>query len=122
MKKINAENLAKDIFDWLNEHEMWIDVSIYFDGKCWSTMNKDNTDFTYNEGKYFEYEDEPTKYFEYVAKDHILSMSFESDLYNVLNAYVPNWNKLESEFQAIFEKHGVYYEMGNAWNLTCYKI
>ena len=122
MEKINAENLAKDIFNWLNEHEMWIDVSIYFDGKCWSTTNKDNTDFTYNEGKYFEYDDEPTRYFEYVAENHILSMSFEGDLYHVLNAYVPNWVKLESEFQAIFEKHGVYYEMGNAWNLTCYPI
>lgn len=122
MEKINAENLAKDIFNWLSEHEMWIDVSIYFDGKCWSTTNKDNTDFTYNEGKYFEYEDEPTRYFEYVAENHILSMSFESDLYHVLNAYVSGWQKLESEFQAIFEKHGVYYEMGNAWNLTCYEI
>ena len=72
------------------------------------------------EDAYFEYEDEPTKYFEYVAKNHILSMSFEGELNHVLNAYVQGWSKLESEFQAIFEKHGVYYEMGNSWNLTCY--
>lgn len=119
--KVNAELLAKDIHKYLVEHEMWVDVHIYFDGKCWSTNSKDHSEFCYNENKYFEFEDEPTKYFEYVAKDHILSMSFEGYLYEVLNAYVPNWVKREDEFRKIFEKHGVYYELGNAWNLTCYK-
>ena len=46
------EELAKEIFQWLNEKEMWVDVHIYFNGKCWSTSNKDNTEFCYNERRY----------------------------------------------------------------------
>ena len=99
---------------------MWVDVAIYFNGKCWSTSNQNNTEFCYNEKRYFEYKDDPNRYFEYVRDPNILSMSFEGELYSVLNGYVPGWTKLEEEFQSIFDKYGVYYELGNAWNLTCF--
>lgn len=115
------EQLATEIFNWLIEHEMWVDVSIYFNGKCWSTSSKDSTEFCYNEHRYFEYEAEPKDYFDYVAEPNILSMSFEGTFYEVLNGYVPGWTKLESEFRNIFEKYGLYFELGNAWNLTCYE-
>lgn len=116
------EQLATEIFEWLVEHEMWVDVCIYFNGKRWSTHNKETNEFCYNEYKYYEDEADPKDYFEYVAEPNILSMSFESSLYDVLNANVPGWVKLEDEFRKIFEKYGVYYEMGHAWNLTCYEI
>jgi len=77
--------------------------------------------FRYNGEPFIEEGYDPRNYFEYVAKNHILSMSFEGDLYSILNAYTPGWTKLEAEFQKIFEKHGCYYEMGHAWNLTCYE-
>lgn len=116
------ELLATEIFNWLVDHEMWIDVQIYFNGKCWSTSNKDHTEFCYNERKYFEYEAEPKDYFEYVREPNILSMSFEGSLYEVLNAYVRGWKKLEEEFRKIFEKYGLYFELGHAWNLTCFEV
>ena len=116
-----TEQLATEIFNWLNDKEMWIDIQIYFNGKCWSTSSKDHTEFCYNENRYFEYEADPKCYFEYVANPHILSMSFEGTLYEVLNGYVHGWTKLEAEFRAIFEKYGLYFELGNAWNLTCYE-
>lgn len=116
------EELATEIFNWLNEHEMWVDVNIYFNGKCWSTNNKDNTEFCYNKRKYFEYEDEPRKYFEYVREPNILSMSFEGGLYDVLNGYVSGWTKLKAEFNKLFEKYGLYFEMGYAWSLTAYEL
>lgn len=115
------EQLATEIFNWLNDHEMWIDIAIYFNGKCWSTSNQDHTEFCYNENKYFEYEAEPKDYFEYVREPNILSMSFEGSLYDVLNGYVSGWIKLESEFRKIFEKYGLHFELGNAWNLTCFE-
>lgn len=115
------EQLATEIFNWLNEHEMWIDIAIYFNGKCWSTSNQDHTEFCYNENKYFEYEAEPKDYFDYVREPNILSMSFEGSLYDVLNGYVSGWIKLESEFKKIFNKYGLYFELGNAWNLTCFE-
>ena len=115
------EQLATEIFNWLVKHEMWVDVAIYFNGKRWSTSNKDHTEFCYNENKYFEYEAEPKDYFEYVAEPNILSMSFEGALYDVLNGYVTGWTKLEAEFRKIFEKYNLHFELGNAWNLTCYE-
>lgn len=114
------EQLATEIFNWLVEREMWVDICIYFNGKCWSTSNKDNTEFCYNEKRYFEYEAEPTDYFEYVREPNILSMSFEGILYDVLNGYVHGWVSLEEKFRKIFDKYGVYYELGNAWNLSCF--
>lgn len=115
------EQLATEIFNWLVKHEMWIDVQIYFNGKCWSTSNQDHTEFCYNENRYFEYEAEPNKYFEYVRKPNILSMSFEGILYDVLNGYVHGWISLEEKFRKIFDKYGLYYELGNAWNLSCFE-
>ena len=116
------EQLATDIFNWLNDKELWIDVSIYFNGKRWSTNNKDLTEFCYNERRYFEDEADPKNYFEYVREPNILSMTFEGSLYEVLNAYAVGWAKLVEEFKQIFKKYGLYYELGHAWNLTCYEI
>ena len=121
LTKKQREELATEIFNWLNDHEMWVDVHIYFNGKCWSTNSKDGKEFCYNERRYFEYEAEPKNYFEYVREPNILSMSFEGDLYDVLNGYAYGWVKREDEFRKIFEKYGVYFELGNAWNLSCYE-
>lgn len=118
-----CEALAQNIQKWLREHEMWIDTSIYYNGKCMSTAREVNgkREYRYNGEPFIEDNVDPRNYFEYVAKEHIMSMSFEGPLYHVLNAYVPGWTKLEADFQHIFDKHGCYYEMGHAWNLTCYE-
>ena len=116
------EQLATEVFNWLVDKEMWVDTVIYFNGKCWSTNNKDCTEFCYNERKYFEYEADPRNHFDYVREPNILSMSFEGDLYDVLNGYSYGWVKNEEEFRKIFERYGLYFELGNAWNLSCYEI
>ena len=122
LTKEKREQLATEIFNWLNKHEMWVDVHIYFNGKCWSTNNKDGTEFCYNESRYFEYEADARDYFEYVREPNILSMSFEGGLYDVLNAYAYGWGRLSDEFRRIFEKYGLYFELGHSWNLSCYEI
>lgn len=124
--------LANEIYEWLLKHEMWIDTTIYFNGIAWSTSSKHESkdvrqDFRYN-GEPFVYEDDPRYYFEYVRDPHILSMSFEGDLYDIIN--YGSWG-LEEEFRKLFSKHKVfdpeygecelYFELGNAWNLSvCY--
>lgn len=35
------EQIAKAIYDWCIENEMWLDVIVYFDGKAWSSHKKD---------------------------------------------------------------------------------
>ena len=119
-----AEALAKDIYNWCQKKGLWGDNIIYFNGKAWSSSKK----WSGVQGKpigddLYEYEDKnPRDYFEYVNDPNILSMSFEGPLNHVLNAYVRGWVKLENEFMKLFEKYGLYYEMGNAWNLSAYEI
>lgn len=117
------ETLAREIYDWCIEKDLWHDCCIYFNGKAWASWHTWHDD----EGKkidnrLYEYENKnPLDYFEYANHD-TLSMSFEGPLNYVLNAYVPGWMALEEEFGHIFTKHGYYYEMGHAWNLSAYKI
>ena len=33
------ESLATELRSWLLEHDMWMDVTIYFDGKAFSTSD-----------------------------------------------------------------------------------
>ena len=115
--------LAIDIYEWCVKHELWGDNIIYFDGKAWS-----NSDTWYGEkGKniaedLYEYEDRnPRDYFQY-ANPKTLSMSFEGSLNHVLNGYTPYYWKLEEEFSKLFKKYGLYYELGNSWNLSAYEI
>lgn len=63
----------------------------------------------------------PKDYFEYVG-ENILCMSFEGPLYELLNCYVPlsYYNSVEGEFRGILQKYGLYYELGNAWNLSTF--
>ena len=122
LTKKQIEELATEIFNWLVDNKMWVDVAIYFNGKRWSTNDKKCKEFCYNERRYFEDKAEPKDYFEYVREPNILSMSFEGDLYDVLNGYTYGWVTKEEEFRKIFEKYGLYFELGNAWNLSCYEI
>ena len=122
MKKItksDIEMLAKEITVFLELHNIAGDVSIYFNNKVLrSKMVTDGIDkykYVWNE----EFDVNPHDYFDYCAYDHILSMSFEGGLYDVLN--YSGGSKMD-KFMKIFEKRGLYYELGNAWNLSVYPI
>lgn len=114
--------LAKDIYKWCKKRGLWGDNTIYFDGKAWSSSET----WGKEQGKkiaedLYEYEGcNPKNYFEFANPD-TLSMSFEGSLNHVLNGYVRGWSKLEIEFGNIFAKHGCYYELGHAWNLSAYE-
>ena len=117
------ESLARDIYKWCIKKDLWGDNIIYFNGKAWSS----SSEWSGIQGKQidenlYEYEDKnPKDYFEYGNPD-TLSMSFEGPLYHVLNAYVSGWTKLEGQLSKLFEKYGLYYEMGYTWSLSTYKI
>jgi hypothetical protein len=114
--------LAKDIYKWCKKKGLWGDNIIYFDGKAWSSSDEWHGE----RGKMiaedlYEYESRnPKDYFEF-ANPKTLSMSFEGSLNHVLNGYVKGWSKLEIEFGNIFARHGCYYELGHAWNLSAYE-
>lgn len=116
LTKANIEQLAKEIMQFLDEHEMQDGVCIYFNNKRVCSDYKRN-------GKTFVYQwveksnVDPHKYFEYAAYDHILSMSFEGSLYDCLNY---SFGKREEQFKNLFNKYDLYFELGSAWNLTVY--
>lgn len=121
--KNKMELLAKDVYQWCVKKHLWGDNIIYFNGKAWSS----SPEWSGVQGKQisenlYEYMNKnPKDYFEYGNPD-TLSMSFEGPLYHVLNAYVSGWTKLEKQFTKLFEKYGMYYEMGYSWSLSAYEI
>ena len=113
------ESLATELRSWLLEHDMWMDVTIYFDGKAFSTSDR-NGHFYYNDPTHLvEIENaDPHEITEYAGE--LLTMTFEGPLYHLLNYGEPDWS-LANEFSSIFNKHGYWYEQSHAWDLTIYK-
>ena len=116
------EELAVRIREFLLDNEMWVDVAIYFNGKCFSTYDRENGKFYYNDREHLvvQENENPRDYFEYVNPNHILSMSFEGPVCHMIS-YDTN-PELLKEFNEIFEKYGLYYELGHHWNMSCYYI
>lgn len=114
-----AEALAHDIYALCIEKDCWQDVYIYYNGKRMGTSGKDKTGKTvyrYGGKPFIEDDIDPRDYFKYVREPNILSMSFEGTLYDILN------NHDMFALQDLFSKYGLYYELGNAWNLSAYPI
>ena len=88
------------------------DVRVYFNNQAVDVCYRDNDLYLKVHTNM-----DPHAYFEYAAYNHILSMSFEGPLYERINYRgTPSW------LSDIFNEYGVYYEQGNAWNLTCYPV
>ena len=118
LTKVNIEQLVDEITTFLDKNEIQDGICIYFNNKrIHSEGFFDGENLTY---KWIQEDDmDPHRYFEYAAYNHILSMSFEGSLYDIINY---TGGKLEEQFRAIFEKYGLYFEQGNAWNLTVYPL
>lgn len=119
LTKTNIEELAKEIISFLNKEKLASDVSIYFNNKVMRDRGTWDDDYNYIPKWETTENVDPHDYFEYAAYDHILSMSFEGALYEVLNY---TGGRKGEEFERIFERHGLYFEFGNAWNLSVYPI
>lgn len=122
LTEAQIENLALEIREFLLDHEIWQDVNIYFNHKRIGCQDPKTGKYFYNDRERLFVEEgvEPEKYFKYVNPDHILSMSFEGPVCHMIY-YGMNLGLLR-EFNAIFEKYGLYYELGNHWNFSCYYI
>lgn len=123
LTKAAIENLAKEIRQYLLDRDMWIDTRIYFNGKAFSTDDRDGH-YYYNDPDHLVVleDEDPHTYTEYAGD--ILTMTFEGPLYEALNygGYEGYQWKTEEELTDIFRKYGLYYELGNAWNLTAYPL
>lgn len=121
MTKAKIRKLAEEIREFLLDRDMWVDTAIYFNGMAFSTQDKDG--FWYNDREHLVElpNEDPHNYFEYVGP--YLSMSFEGPFYDVMNGYLGSYGfKVQDKFWELLHKYGLYYELGNAWNLTVYDI
>ena len=114
--KTDIERLANEIIAFLEAKDIASDVSIYYNGNVARSKTEYKGDGEYSYTWVKTENVDPHKYFEYAAYDHILSMSFEGGLYDVLNY---GGGRKMDKFMKILEKYGLYYELGNSWNLTC---
>lgn len=119
LTKTNIEEFANEIIAFLNKYELASYVNIYYNGKVMRSRGRWDDDYNYVPNWVAEDDVDPHDYFEWAAYNHILSMSFEGDLYDVINH---RGGALLNTFNMIFNKYDLYYELGNAWNLTAYLI
>ena len=98
------ENLAKEIREFLLEHGLWQDVDIYFNGKRFTQHDPVTGKYYYNDREHLiEVADQPERHFEYVNPEHILSMSFEGPVCEML--YYGILPSVRREFDKIFERY-----------------
>lgn len=105
--KQTIETIAKTIINELVKRNLDINVSLYYNNKRVSHIAIPVIEPNIN----------PLDYFEYVAEKHILSMSFEGALYTEIN-----YGDGAPWLQQLLDTYGLYYELGNAWNLTVYPV
>ena len=106
LTKIKIEKLANEIVEFLRKKDMLDGTCIYYNNKRMRYGELEDGEF------------DPHDYFEYAAYNHILSMSFDgSVLHGVLNYH---GGRIADQFDKIFAKYGLYYELGDSWNLTAY--
>ena len=113
------ENMAKDIYNFCIDNDIWSDCIIYFDGMALSSFSNWNNVSGKRVGiELYKYEDKnPLNYFKYANPD-TLSMSFEGELYDIVNDFGCEFPGLYNDLNKIFEKYGCWYELGDSWNLT----
>lgn len=107
LTKRKISKMAKEIMDFLKEKEISDGVYIFYNNKV------------LDENGICKLNPNPNDYFEYAAKDHILSMSFGIVLFSVFEGLSPSYKK---QLDEIFNSYCVFYEFGDDWNLTCYPI
>lgn len=106
--------LVKDICKFLEKYKVNQDVCIYAIGKrwCWThQVGHKKLQLVCEENLH------PYEYFEYYNTKHILSMSFEGPLYDIINY---SGGAVYSELYEMLDRYGLYFELGNDWNLSCF--
>lgn len=117
------ERFAMKIIEWLAKRELWYEVAIYVNGKCYSAESYDKTKNpvrlqTSKDGVTYYATDvpDPTVIVEYANPD-LITMTFEGPLYQALNYD----SDTEQAFMDLFDRHGLYFEYGYAWSLSAYE-
>lgn len=123
LTKKQIEKLATEIRAWLIRRNLWVDTTIYFNGKAFSTS--DGKGYYYNDPEHLivlENEDPAKCVGEYVGT--VLTITTEGDFCGCLNFYGEYGSqydlRIQEEFSDILDKYGCYYELGYHWSIAVY--
>lgn len=123
------EKLVYDLIKWLVKHDVFWDINIYCNNKCWKSNWYSDGDKKFPNNIVLDdpcIAPEPIHivsnikakdYIQY-ANEKLITMSFEGPLYHELNY---GNGKLYQELQNFFKKRGLYFEQGYAWSLSVYQ-
>ena len=111
--------LAHKIIKVLEDKCLANDMSVYFNNKVIRVSLKFDKEWNPIWKECHYYNIDPHNYFEYAAYDHIISISTEGGLYDRLNY---DTGEFPEELEKLFSDHGIYWELGNAWNLSFFPI
>lgn len=121
------EKLVMDLIHWLDKRDLFMDISIYANNKCWSsnyykpTIEPDITvikDTNIAKDKFYLKPNMIAKDCIQYANNDLITMSFEGPMYHEINY---GDGKTYNDLQAFFEKRGLYFELGYAWSLSTYE-
>lgn len=120
LNKKDIELIAEKIITVLKKNNLAEGVCLYFNDKR-ITCHKEYDPLTKTSIYYEKVEENinPHNYLKYCAYNHILSMSFEGPLYDILNYNPGEFPKI---LENLFKKYEIYYEFGESWNLSFYPI
>lgn len=119
LTKERIEGLALTILEVLQEKELDDALCIYYNNKRINTYGSFNANGEYEKKMKIEENINPHDYFQYCAFDHILSISTEGGLYDQLNY---GSGMFPAKLETLFKQLGIYWERGEAWNLSFYPI
>lgn len=109
------EKLANDIIKFLKKNNFDLDVHLLYNGKMVNATTGESKEIV-SAGDYVDY-----------FNDDTITMTFEGPFYEFINGYwdssVGNkYQKLYDEFDNIFKKYGLFYDLGDNWNLSAYEL
>jgi hypothetical protein len=113
------DELKDRIIDYLKENDLWLDCGIYVNDKRYSYDQSAPDEVRIEEEIYVE------DYLDYYRHSgNLLAMYFEGPLYHLINGYAPTAksDRFFEDFNGLLNEYGLYYEQGNAWDLSCYPI
>jgi hypothetical protein len=119
----DAEKCAKEIISFLMKHHMWIDTSIYVNGKRYGCYDGEHYQYDNTWDCVFREDNmDPKDYVEYTSD--FLTMTFEGPFYDAINYNISAKysDKIMKEFDKIISKYNKYYELGYAWSLALYNV
>ena len=113
--------LLEEVIDYLSEHELFEDVTIYTNGRKYSDSGKKGEIKKTAKGfTYYDHGEWDVRTTVEYSNPDTLTMVSESILYDLLN--YDEEGTTEENLNEIFGKYGLYLEQGYPWSLSTYPI